>query len=156
MRGADMKWALWGNQLGEQLPYVIGATFLTGLVLIIAFRRWRRHRLASALLVTAIVTLFGSYIAICFPDTFQGLIGEVRRRLRIKLPYTTQERLAELCLTSTIAAFGVALFALALSLRYDWPLRSWARSKRVGDYEGPRLDQAFDEAASRLNICGSN
>jgi hypothetical protein len=145
-----MNWALWRNELREELPYVIGAALLTGLVLVIAFRRWRRHRLASALLIVAVVTLFGSYIAICFPETVERLLAEACRRMSVSLPHTPPDRVAEVCRSSAIAACGVALFALARSLRYDWPLRSWARSKRVGDYDGPRLDQAFDEAASRL------
>jgi hypothetical protein len=145
-----MNWALWRNELREELPYVIGAALLTGLVLVIAFRRWRRHRLASVLLIVAVVTLFGSYIAICFPETVERLLTVALRRMSLPLPHTPPDRVAEVCRTSAIAACGVALFALVLSLRYDWPLRTRPRLKRVGDYDGPRLDRAFDEATSRL------
>jgi hypothetical protein len=145
-----MNWTLWWHELGEQLPYVVGATLLTGLVVIIALRRWRRHPLASALLVVAIITIFGSYMALCFPGTLQRLLAAASRRMPGPVLRVPPERVADLSVIVSIVACGVALVALALSLRYDSPLRSWARSKRVGDYEGPRLDQAFDEATSRL------
>jgi hypothetical protein len=145
-----MNWALWRNELRDELPYVIGAALLTGLVLVIAFRRWRRHRLASALLVASVVTLFGSYVALRSPETLQRLLADGGRSTPRVPQRNLPERLADVCPIVSAVACGVALFALALPLWSAWLLRGWARSKRVGDYDGPRLDQAFDEAATRL------
>ena len=146
-----MRWDLWRNELSGEFPYFVGAAILTSLVVLIALRRWRRHRLASALLIGAVLTLFGLYVALCFPETLERLSTVVRLDVRPWPPHTLPERLADVCPTLSVVACGVGLFALALSFWSPKRRSAEERTKRVGDYEGPRLDQAFDQAATRLS-----
>jgi hypothetical protein len=132
-----MIWALWRDELLDKLPFHLTALLLAIVGLYLALRRWRHHRLGSALLITSVVLLFGVYTALQF-------VGELNVVFRGPFRSSEQgprppfaEHLADICAAVTVVAAGLALLSLVTAFCQVRGKQGGRSVKRALDYETP-------------------